>query len=536
MSLDLLALVTWMLFTLGMKAKEMDEKFQEGVDLWNQGKSQECANIWMDLADFGHLDSIEQLVYIFLDQKEFEEVTRLIDCAKNPNEPLILYLKARLIQERDGVDAAMNSFKTAAEAGNPNSYLFLLEVAIEIQSIEDAKFCLSKLAEHSEFFETPSGPANYYKELKERVEELIAKLEAAEESEFHDDNDDDDDDSELNGLPREVWEEVIHAFISGDDDERQEIQDTYPQTFETFVNLKEYGLFEIWSEWSANLELGQDEAQYDFLTTRQYWHQYRDAEGEMDDEEETDNDWQRLSVQEEYLPSSDDDRYVFNIEGGVCAITAKTPKMGLSKNNDEINDESFGNTTGIDCQLHSDSKDCYINKCEASLITVPSGFGDGVYRVAAFNNSSGDIECVLAYFFHPFAWDYVESKLIFGERTIGSIIRDDKLVGNLEDHIPIYLGEIKSAGSLNFGDRWAWSEAGCGDDYRIASIAVPADEYLVLGWIEALSFDPESMKVFIVGLYRGEMKEYYSNLMEQFPVIKTFADEHLDVNRNLGDY
>jgi hypothetical protein len=210
--------------------------------------------------------------------------------------------------------------------------------------------------------------------------------------------------------------------------------------------------------------------------------------------------------------------------------------MGLSKNNDEINDESFGNTTGSDCQLHSDSKDCYINKCEASLITVPSGFGDGVYRVAAFNNSSGDIECVLAYFFHPFAWDYVESKLIFGERTIGSIIRDDKLVGNLEDHIPIYLGEIKSAGSLNFGDRWAWSEAGCGDDYRIASIAVPADEYLVLGWIEALSFDPESMKVFIVGLYRGEMKEYYSNLMEQFPVIKTFADEHLDVNRNLGDY
>jgi hypothetical protein len=144
LSLDLLALVTWMLFTLGMKAKEMDEKFQEGVDLWNQGKSQECANIWMDLADFGHLDSIEQLVYIFLDQKEFEEVTRLIDCAKNPNEPLILYLKARLIQERDGVDAAMNSFKTAAEAGNPNSYLFLLEVAIEIQSIEDAKFCLSK--------------------------------------------------------------------------------------------------------------------------------------------------------------------------------------------------------------------------------------------------------------------------------------------------------------------------------------------------------------------------------------------------------
>lgn len=159
-----------------MKAKEMDLKHQQGLKLWNAGKSQECANIWMDLADYGHLDSIEQLVYIFLDQKEFEEVARLIDCAKNPNEPIILYLKARLIEERDGVDAAMDSFKTAAGAGNPNSYLFLLEVAIEEQSIEDAKFCLSKLAECSEYFGISSNATSYYQELKERAEELIAEL------------------------------------------------------------------------------------------------------------------------------------------------------------------------------------------------------------------------------------------------------------------------------------------------------------------------------------------------------------------------
>ena len=166
-----------------MKAKEMDLKHQQGLKLWNAGKSQECANIWMDLADYGHLDSIEQLVYIFLDQKEFEEVARLIDCAKNPNEPIILYLKARLIEERDGVGVAMDSFKTAAEAGNPNSYLFLLEVAIEEQSIEDAKFCLSKLAEHSEYFGISSNPARYYQELKERAEELIAVLSYSEGSE-----------------------------------------------------------------------------------------------------------------------------------------------------------------------------------------------------------------------------------------------------------------------------------------------------------------------------------------------------------------
>jgi hypothetical protein len=44
------------------------------------------------------------------------------------------------------------------------------------------------------------------------------------------------------------------------------------------------------------------------------------------------------------------------------------------------------------------------------------------------------------------------------------------------------------------------------------------------------------MKVFVVGLYRGEMRQYYLNLMEEFPVMKTFADEHLDFARNLGNY
>jgi len=514
-----------MLFTLGMNSKEMDQKFQEGAKLWNAGKSQECANIWMDLADYGHLDSIEQLVYIFLDQKEFEEVARLIDCAKNPNEPIILYLKARLIEERDGVDAAMDSFKTAAEAGNPNSYLFLLEVAIEAQSIEDAKFCLSKLAEHSEFFGISSNPTSYYQELKERAEELIAKLEAAEESEFHDNYD--DDEVELDGCQREEWIEVIETFVSGGDDELQEIQDTYPRTFEAFVNLREYGLFEIWAEWSANLEFGRGEEEtiWDFLSVEVLY-------DENGNEIDSDIDRQRLSIQEEYLPSSDDDRYVFNIEGGVCAISGKAPQLIL-ESDPETESKILRDVSGIDCQLHESSDDCYINKCEASLITIGSGLGDGYYRAAAFDNLSGDIECVMTYF--SYNWEHVESKLILGKGTIGTK-SNGTLIGNLENYIPIYLGEIKSDGSLNFGDRWAWSEAGRGEDFKIVSISVPADEYLVLGWIEALSLDPNDVRVFTVGLCRGEMKQHYLNLMEEFPVIKTFADEHLDFNRNLGDY
>ena len=511
-----------MLFTLGMNSVEMDHKFQEGVKLWNSGKTQECVDIWIDLCVYGHLDSIEQLFYIFLDQKDFEEAASFIDCAKNPNEPIILYLKARLIEERDGIDAAMESFKTAAEAGNPNSCLYMFEVSIEQQNIEDAKIYLSRLAKHSEYLGSLGDPTSYG-ELKEKVEELIAKLEAAEESEFQDDYD--DDEVELDGCQREEWIEVIETFVSGEDDELQEIQDTYPRTFEAFMNLKEYGLFEIWAEWSANLDFGrgEDDAIRDFLSVEILY----DKNG---NEIDLDSERQRLSVKKEYLPSSDDDRYVFNIEGGVCAISGKAPQLFL-ESDVETESKILRDVSGIDCQLHKSSDDCYNNKCEASLITIGSGLGDGYYRSVAFDNLSGDIECVMTYF--SYNWEHVESKLIFGEGTIGTK-SNGTLIGNLENHIPIYLGEIKSDGSLNFGDKWAWSESGRGEDFKIVSISVPADEYLALGWLEALSLDPNNVRVFTVGLYRGEMKQHYLNLMEEFPVIKTFADEHLDFNRNLG--
>jgi hypothetical protein len=376
-----------------------------------------------------------------------------------------------------------------------------------------------------------SNSENYKSEGNPTVE--VSEIDASGANDFNDLMGDEQDDVELDGCQTEEWVEVIEAFVSGDDNEIQEIQDNYPRTFEAFVNLRECGLFEIWAEWSANLEFGkgEDETQYDFLRTRQYWHQFRDAEGEMGDEEETDFDWQRLSVQEEYLPSSDDDRYVFNIEGGVCAISGKAPQLSVVKHQDETESKLLIDTSGIKCQFHETPDECYSNKCEASLITIGSGLGDGYYRAVAFDNLLGDIECVMTYFSHN--WEHVESKLIFGEGTIGT--KDDgTLIGNLENHIPIYLGEIKSDGSLNFGDQWAWSEAGRGEDFKIVSISVPADEYLVLGWIEALSLDPNNVRVFNVGLYRNEMKTYYLNLMEEFPVMKTFADEHLDFARNFN--
>lgn len=177
-----------MLFNPFMNAKEMDLKFQEGLKLWNAGKSQECADIWMDLADDGHLDSIEQLAYIFLDQKEFEEVARLIDCAEDPNDPLILYLKARRIEEEIGIDAteynsvtknfdtpALQAFRIAADAGSPNACSVLFDIYIEKQQTELAKLYLLRLAEHTDYLQSLVQPTRY-EELRTRLKKLVDEV------------------------------------------------------------------------------------------------------------------------------------------------------------------------------------------------------------------------------------------------------------------------------------------------------------------------------------------------------------------------
>ena len=450
------------------------------------------------------------------------------------------------IAEAEGDMAKANSlYKQAAENGDPTAMTNLGIFAEEAGNIDEATKWYEEAATHDygdAIFQlgniaSSSGDSTQARTWWEKGaalghEQSIEALEKMAQNQMNTDAEgvsDDQDDLELSGCQREEWVEVLEAFVNGSEEEVEEIQESYPRSYAAFVNLREYGLFELWAEWGSNLDFGrgEDESIRDFLSVEVL---YDENGNELD----LDSERQRLSIQEKYLPSSGDDRYVFNIEGGVCAISGRAPQL-FSESDVETESKILRDVSGIDCQLHETSDDCYNNQCEASLISISSGFGDGVYRVAAFNNSSGDIECVLAYFFHPIDWEHVESKLIFGKSTIGTK-SNGTLIGNLEDHIPIYLGEIKSDGSLNFGDRWAWSKAGRGNDFKIASIAVPADEYLALGWMEALSWTLESTKVFVVGLYRGEMKQYYLNLMDEFPVMKTFAEEHLDFARNLGDY
>ena len=532
------------LFLLSAELGDSNAMTQLGLMAEEADNLQEARSWYLRAAELENSQAMYNLGVLGHDLGDISEAKKWYESALQAGNLWPLNNLGRIAEDEGDVTTANSLYMKAAENGNPTAMTNLGIFAEESGNLseaikwyeqaaaldqEDAMFQLGKIASS----EGDEDQASTWWEKAAALghERSIEALQKTDQNQTNTDSEgvsDDQDDLELNGFQREEWVEVLEAFVNGSEEEVEEIQESYPRSYAAFVNLREYGLFEIWAEWSANLDFGrgEDDAIRDFLTVEV-------VEDEDGNEIDLDSERQRLSVKKEYLPSSDDDRYVFNIEGGVCAISGKAPQL-LLESDFETESKILRDVSGIDCQLHESANDCYVNKCEASLITIGSGFGDGYYRAVAFENLVGDIECVMTYFFHPFAWDYVESKLILGEGTVGTK-SDGTLIGNLEDHIPIYLGEIKSDGSLNFGDQWAWREAGRGEDFKIVSIPVPADEYLVLGWIEALSLDPNGVRVFTVGLYRGEMKQHYLNLMEEFPVMKTFAEKHISFNRNLGD-
>jgi TPR repeat protein len=541
------------LFLASAKLGDSNAMAQLGLTEEEAGNLEEARSWYMRAAELENSQAMYNLGVLNHDQGDISEAKKWYESALQAGNLWPLNNLGRIAEAEGDVTTANSLYIKAAENGNPVAMTNLGIFAEESENLSeaikwyeqaaaldqpDAMYQLGKIA--SSTGDVDQARIWWEKAAAIGHESSIDALRFAETANMDSGTQEiniDDEFSDLNGFGNWEWIEVLEAFANDNQEELEEIKDSYPGAFEIFVSLREYGLFEIWAEWGSNLEFGRgcEETQSDFLAGLDREEEIEDESGVsyISGEDLPDwETWQRLSVREEYLPSSGDDRYAFNIEGGVCAISGKAPQLFLES---DVESESkiLSDVSGIDCQIHESSDDCYDNKCEASLITIGSGLGDGYYRAVAFNNRSGDIECVLTYF--SYNWEHVESKLILGKGTIGTK-GDGTLVGNLEDQIPIYLGQIKSDGSLNFGDREAWSEAGSGDDFKIASMVVPADEYLALAWIDALSFEPDDMRVFIVGLYRGEMKQHYLNLMDEFPVMKTFADEHLDFARNLGDY
>jgi TPR repeat protein len=105
--------------------------FGKGVALYSQDKHQEGADILFELAYDGHLDSINELAYIFLDQADFSVVEELLECYPDVNNPTILYLRAKMVEAVEALDnlstETLKAYEKAAIAGSSNAALALVE-------------------------------------------------------------------------------------------------------------------------------------------------------------------------------------------------------------------------------------------------------------------------------------------------------------------------------------------------------------------------------------------------------------------------
>jgi len=105
--------------------------FSEGIALCYQNKHQEGSDIFFELAYDGHLDSINELVHMFLDQRNFKVVKELLECYPDANNPTILFLRAKMVEAVANLDnlsaEALNAYEKAAIAGSAHAALTLVE-------------------------------------------------------------------------------------------------------------------------------------------------------------------------------------------------------------------------------------------------------------------------------------------------------------------------------------------------------------------------------------------------------------------------
>ncbi len=118
-----------MRFTKSMNSKEMDQKFQEGVQLWEDGKEQEGAELWASQALLGHLDSIARLAQIFIDQREFEKSETYLNYATDQSSPHVQNLRLEIARERETENLRIEM------AANPDTSLEILETLAKDGSI-----------------------------------------------------------------------------------------------------------------------------------------------------------------------------------------------------------------------------------------------------------------------------------------------------------------------------------------------------------------------------------------------------------------
>lgn len=124
--------------------EDLPGQFQRAVKLFETGRAQEGADVLQTLADVGYEEAIEQLVYIFLDQKDFLEVQRLLALSTNQNSELISYLRGRSLQEQGRIEEAREAIIKSATLGHHGSLIWMIEFSVNHGYLEDGRKWLLK--------------------------------------------------------------------------------------------------------------------------------------------------------------------------------------------------------------------------------------------------------------------------------------------------------------------------------------------------------------------------------------------------------
>lgn len=124
-----------------LKAKKEFQYFSDAERYFKDGKNDDAVELLFELAVGGHIESFEKIYEIFLNQEDFEYVEELLNDFLNQDNPIILYLRAKLIEKWKSTD--LDLYINAASAGSLSAMLTLVE-KLALTDREEAKKWLNE--------------------------------------------------------------------------------------------------------------------------------------------------------------------------------------------------------------------------------------------------------------------------------------------------------------------------------------------------------------------------------------------------------
>ena len=124
-----------------LKEKKEFQYFSDAERFFKKDRAEEAVELLFELSFGGHIESLEKLFEIFLNQSDYDVVEDLLNEFPIKDNPRVLYLRAKLIEESNSTN--LDLYVEAANAGSWNAMLTLVE-KYSLTDREEAKSWLAK--------------------------------------------------------------------------------------------------------------------------------------------------------------------------------------------------------------------------------------------------------------------------------------------------------------------------------------------------------------------------------------------------------